>query len=181
MKIFAETDSLLLREIVESDAKDLFELDSNPDVHRYLGNKPIKTLAEIEEIISYIRKQYHDNGIGRWAVVDKKTREFIGWSGLKHETKLRKDFHYYDLGYRLKPKFWGKGIATETAFLSLNYGFSEMKLSHIYACAHVENIGSNKVLKKVGFQFLEAFKYEDMLLNWYEFDSKNFTANSTSC
>ena len=38
-----ETDRLLLRELRDSDLEGMFELDSNPNVHRYLGNKPIKT------------------------------------------------------------------------------------------------------------------------------------------
>lgn len=56
--------------------------------------------------------------------------------------------NYYDLGYRLKKKFWVRGIATETAFASLEYGFKTMNLSEIYAGAHIDNIASNKVIQK---------------------------------
>jgi ribosomal-protein-alanine N-acetyltransferase len=102
MKISIETDRLLLREVVASDAQGLFELDSDPEVHKYLGNKPIKSIKEAEGTVEYIRSQYKNYGIGRWAVVDKKTNEFVGWSGLKYETEVRKNAPYYDLGYRLK-------------------------------------------------------------------------------
>ena len=174
MKIFVETERLIMREIGGEDVQGIFELDSDPEVHRYLGNKPIKSMDEAKSIIRYIRKQYKENGIGRWAVINKATNEFMGWSGLKHETMVRKDMPYYDLGYRLKKKFWGRGIATETSVESLKYGFQTMKLTEIFAGAHVDNIGSNKVLQKVGLQFVEIFEYDGAPHNWYKISASDY-------
>lgn len=167
MKIFLETDRFLLREIVEADAQDMFELDSDPLVHKYLGNKPITHISQAEEIVQYVRNQYKENGIGRWAIMDKVTQDFIGWTGLKYEDYVRKDFDYYDIGYRLKKKYWGKGIATETALASMEYGFKQLNLEEIFGGAHIDNIASNVILKKIGLQFIEVFDYEDMPHNWY--------------
>jgi len=86
MKIFAETERLLLREMFPSDVDGMYELDSDPDVHRYLGNKPVIDKDQIIDVINLIRQQYIDNGIGRWAIIDKKNNEFIGWTGLKFVT-----------------------------------------------------------------------------------------------
>ncbi|MDV7390491.1 GNAT family N-acetyltransferase, partial [Arthrospira platensis SPKY1] len=83
VKIFAETERLILREIMPSDIDGMFKLDSDPEVHKYLGNKPVTDRKQIINVINFIRKQYIDNGIGRWAIVDKKTNDFIGWTGLK--------------------------------------------------------------------------------------------------
>lgn len=69
--IKAETERLILRELVVMDATDIFEMDSDPEVHLYLGNNPITTLQQAEDGIQYINKQYTENGIGRWAVVEK--------------------------------------------------------------------------------------------------------------
>src|SRR6476660_5829932 len=119
MKIFAETERFILREILPTDVDGFFELDSDPDVHRYLGKNPVKDKNQIVNTIAFIRQQNADNGIGRWAIVDKNTNEFIGWAGLKWVTEFtNKHKNYYDLGYRLRKKFWGKGIATETAIAS---------------------------------------------------------------
>jgi len=150
MKIHIETKRLIIRDLEEFDAKGIFDLDSNPEVHEFLGKKPIKTIKEAEEVINFIRKQYVDNGIGRWAIIDKKTNDFIGWTGLKYEQKLRENMSYYDLGYRLRKKYWGKGIATETAIESLKYGFSKVNLREICAAADVNNLASNKILIKIG-------------------------------
>ncbi len=163
-----ETNRFILREILESDLEGMFALDSDPEVHRFLGNKPIQTREEAQVVIKNIRNQYVQNGIARWAVIDKATNEFLGWSGLKYEHGLRPEFGYYDLGYRLRREFWGKGIATETAEAALKYGFETMKLEVINAAADIDHHASNHVLKKVGLKFKEIFQYEGEDINWYE-------------
>ena len=174
MKVFVETERLHLREILESDIQNFFELDSDPEVHKYLGNNPVTEIKEVEGMIKNIRKQYTENGIGRWAIVNKINNEFIGWSGLKYEKQLRKDFNYYDLGYRLKRKFWGSGFATEAALASLKFGFGEFKLNEIFAAAHIENDASNKILQKVGLKFVETFEYEGEVCNWYKIEKADW-------
>lgn len=176
MKTYIETNRLILRTIEESDAQGIFELDSDSEVHKYLGEQPIQSIEDAKSIIKYIHKQYEEHGIGRWAVIDKMTNEFVGWSGLKYEKEVREEMDYYDLGYRLKKKFWGKGIATETALVSLNYGFQTLNLDEIYAGAHIDNIASNKVIQKVGFNFIETFEYDGLPHYWYKI-SKNQQKN----
>ncbi|WP_121352435.1 GNAT family N-acetyltransferase [Flavisolibacter nicotianae] len=175
MKIFAETERFILREILPTDADSFFELDSDPDVHRYLGNNPVKDKEQIDHVIAFIRQQYLDYGIGRWAIVDKNTKEFIGWTGLKWVTELtNKHRNYYDLGYRLRKNFWGKGIATETAIASLAYAFDSLQATEVYAMAACENKGSTNVLAKVGLSLLETFDFDGIKHNWYRIDKKGF-------
>ena len=82
-----ETERLLLRELWPSDDKDMFELDSNSEVHKYLGKNPVIHIEQSQELISMVRNQYQANGIGRWATIEKETGLFIGWSGLKFITE----------------------------------------------------------------------------------------------
>lgn len=175
MKTFIETPRLLLRPLTEEDIPGLYELDADPAVHQYLGNKPINTIQESEAILRHIQKQYQENGIGRWAVIDKATQDFIGWAGLKYEKNIRTDLNYYDLGYRLRQKYWGKGIASEAAIEFLKYGFNYLNLNKICAAAHSENIASNKILKKIGFQFVEYFEYDGSVHHWYKMNREDFT------
>lgn len=175
MKVFAETERLILREILPTDVDGLFELDSDPEVHRYLGNKPVTDKGQIVDVVNFIRQQYIDNGIGRWAIIDKKTDNFIGWTGLKFVTKtINNHKNFYDLGYRLIKKYWGQGIATETAFASLEYAFDKLKTNEVYAMADCENIGSNKILKKVGLRYIETFDLDGIKHNWYKIDKTEF-------
>ena len=168
METFIETDRFLMREIVEEDLPGFFEMDSNPEVHRYLGNNPVTTIDQSKAMIEGVRQQYKKFGIGRWAVIWKATGEFTGWSGLKYEQHLRSDRAYYDLGYRFLPQFWGRGLATETATAALQYGFREMNLSQICGAADVAHSVSNHILQKVGLRYVEQFTYENDLCNWYE-------------
>ena len=171
MNVHIETERLLIRELRKTDLNGMFDLDSDPEVHKYLGNKPIQTKDQAMEVIDYIRKQYDQHGIGRLAVIDRKTEDFIGWGGLKYEQKLRKEFSYYDLGYRIRKKYWGKGIATEIGAASIKYGFTTLKLKEICAAADVDNLASNRVLRKIGLDFIETFEFEGTLCNWYKIES----------
>lgn len=175
MKIFVETERFKLREILPSDIDGMFELDSDPEVHKYLGNKPVTDRAQISNVINFIKQQYIDNGIGRWAIIDKKTNEFIGWTGLKFVTDFTNNHkNYYDIGYRLIRKYWGQGIATETAIASLDYAFNILKVEEVYAAASCENVGSNKILQKIGLNLIETFFYEDIECNWYKIDKSDY-------
>lgn len=175
IKIFAETDRFILREILPTDVEGLFELDSDPEVHRYLGNKPVTDKEQIADVIKFIRKQYTENGIGRWAIINKETNAFIGWTGLKFVTDLVNHHrNYYDLGYRLIRKYWGQGIATETARVSLDYAFSVLKVEEVFAAANCENIASNTILQKIGLNLIETFYYENIQCNWYKIDQHEY-------
>ena len=169
MKIFAETERLILRELLSSDDEGIFELDSNKDVHKYLGNKPIKNIEEARNVIDFIRHQYIENGIGRWAVIEKETNNFIGWAGFKLiRDKINNHSNFYDLGYRLIPKYWGKGIATESAKALLDYGFEKLQLNIIYSMTDTSNKASRNVLEKTGFKFVETFFLDGVEHDWLE-------------
>ena len=175
MQIFTETERLILREIVPSDVEAMFELDSDPAVHKYLGGRPVRTKEQVEQIIEFVRKQYQENGIGRWAVIDKKSDQFIGSTGLKLvKDTINNHSNYYDLGYRLIREYWGKGLATESAIASLNFGFKEMNLKEIIAIAQIENKSSNRVIQKLGFEFKIFFEYDNAYHNWHSLKSENW-------
>lgn len=178
MNIHIETQRLILREIRATDLDGMFELDSNPNVHVYLGKKPIKTKAEAQENINQIINQYQTRGIGRFAVIEKASNEFIGWSGLKFNTGEQETLgdkrDFYDVGYRLIERFWNKGYAFETAIASLEYGFNTMNLDTIVGAAETGNIASNKILKKIGLNYIEQFPFENEMINWYELNKNNY-------
>ncbi|RIA08329.1 RimJ/RimL family protein N-acetyltransferase [Flavobacteriaceae bacterium MAR_2010_72] len=170
MEFHIETERIILRQILPTDIDGMFELDSDPDVHRYLGNKSFTTKKESEININDIIDQYAKFDIGRWAMIHKQTHEFMGWSGLKYYTKpMNGHVNFYDIGYRIIKRFWGHGYATESAKAALNYGFNTMNLKTIYGITHQGNIASHQVLLKIGLNYIEDFYDEDlkMKLRWY--------------
>lgn len=169
MKVFIETERLTIRELLPSDDAGMFELDSDPDVLKFLHMEPFKDIEESRQVIARVRQQYIDHGIGRWAMVEKKTNSFVGWTGLKYlTTPMNGHVNIYDIGYRLIKRYWGKGYATESAIASRDYGFNTLKLKDIYAAAHAEHHASRKVLEKIGMKFVESFMYDGQPTNWFK-------------
>jgi RimJ/RimL family protein N-acetyltransferase len=174
MKLILKTERLILREMLVSDAEALFEMDSNPKVHQYLWNKPLKNSSEVQSYIESVKNQYLENNIGRFVVVLKETNELIGWAGLKYNTEMvNNKIHFYDIGYRLNERFWGKGYASEASFAWLNYGFNVMKIKVMEAAAHSDNIASNKILLKIGLKMTEQYLEDGVYWNWYELKNPN--------
>lgn len=174
MKNPIETERLLLREVVFSDVDGMFELDSNPNVHTYLGNKPVTTIEQSREYIEFLQQQYKDFGTGRWAVILKETNEFIGWSGIKFITdEINNHQNFYEIGYRFIEKHWGKGYATEAGKAFIDHAFNEMKVEAVYAYADEGNDNSRKILEKLGLQFVNSFEHEGEREVWYEIKNPN--------
>lgn len=168
MKIIAETPRLILREFELSDANNLFNLDSNPNVLTFLPFKPIVNIDESRVQVKRIRQEYTDYRAGRLAVILKETSAFLGWSGLKyHPERLNNKQGFYELGYRFSEEYWGKGYATETAIASLEYGFNTLNLQEIHSFTLATHLVSQKVLKKVGFQFVNNFETVGEPHSWF--------------
>ncbi len=165
-----ETERLILRSILPTDIDGMFELDSDPEVHKYLGNKPFNTKSQSEQNINEIINQYQELGIGRWAMINKQTHEFMGWSGLKLNTiTLNGHSNFYDVGYRIIKRYWGEGYATESSIAALDYGFNKLNLDTIYGITVKDNHASHHVLLKIGLKYIEDFYDEKANLNlrWY--------------
>jgi len=176
MKFHIETERLLLRELRLTDLEGMFALDSDPEVHRYLGNKPVKSINESKKILESVLTQYKERGIGRFAVIEKSTGDFVGWSGLRLNTEYNMNgfTEYYDVGYRLIKRFWGKGYATESGKASVDYAFNVLKLPEIYATTEIGNEASHNTLLKLGLHYVEDFYFEQeqMHLRWYTLENK---------
>ncbi len=182
MKIFAETKRMILREIVPSDKESIFKLDSDPEVGRYLAIPPMHDLSQAADIITYIRKQYKENGIGRWAMVLKESNEFVGWCGIKfvNDSVVNGQTNYYDIGYRLMSKRWGEGLATEAAKACMDYAMNVLKLDQIHGTVRFENLASAHVLRKLGLTKVDDFADEHgFMWEWYSLIIKRDAADGS--
>jgi len=156
-----ETTRLLIREVLPEDVSGMFALDSDPKVHEYLGKAPIETIEQASHAIAFIRGQYEVQGIGRWAVIEKSSGNFIGWTGFKVNPGYINGVHeVFDLGYRFVADAWGKGYATETSIACLNYAFEHLPFDPIYGMADVHNEASNHILKKMGMKYVNQFDFD---------------------
>jgi RimJ/RimL family protein N-acetyltransferase len=142
-----ETLRLELREFVPSDLPDLIRLDTDARVMKYIGSGRISAQAEVEAIIPRVRRNYTlYPGLGSWRAARRDTGACIGWFSLKYIPRTVE----VEVGYRLLPKAWGQGYATEGACELVRYGFDDVGLDRIIGITHKDNFASQRVLMKAG-------------------------------
>ncbi len=164
-----ESRRLILREFKTADASGIFELDSNPKVHIFLGNKPITSIEKAAGVVAHIQNQYKKFGVGRLAVEEKSTGRYMGWAGLKFiDEDMGAGTNYHDLGYRFIEEFWGQGFATEAALATLDLAFSQMQLDRVCAMADVRHDVWNAILTKIGLKQIKTIDYDGQPHYFYE-------------
>ena len=157
-----ETPRLIIRELLAEDEDAMFDMDSDPEVHRYLGNRPYADIAETRRYIACVLQQYAEMGIGRWVVILKASGKVIGWTGFKRMTAMvNGHVGHLDFGYRFQRAHWGNGYGFEAAQAVLVYGIDVLNFKDIYGMTDIANEGSRRILEKLGFQFVEIFAYDD--------------------
>jgi [ribosomal protein S5]-alanine N-acetyltransferase len=156
MNYLIETNRLGLRELTPGDARHFYDLNADPEVVKYTGDPPFKSLEAARNFLENY-DQYQQYGYGRWAVILKETGEFIGWCGLKYLPELDET----DLGFRFFRKHWNRGFASEAARACVDFGFKKLKLKRIVGRAMAANAASVKVLEKTGFVFEKEMEFEE--------------------
>ena len=160
MDIFLETERLVLRRFTKVDVDNLVELDSDPDVMRYInGGKPTSR-DEIESDILPAFLDYYERfeGYGFWAAIEKSSGEFLGWFHFR--PRKGGDVDEPELGYRLRKSAWGKGYGTEGARALIRKGFTDLGVQRVVAETLVVHTASRRVMEKAGLDFVRVFHQE---------------------
>jgi RimJ/RimL family protein N-acetyltransferase len=157
MRIFLETQRLVLRRFTADDAGNLVNLDADPDVMRFVTGGIPTSRDEIENefLPAFLGYYQRYEGYGFWAAVEKATGEFLGW------------FHFrprqgavsgeVELGYRLRKSAWGKGYATEGSRALIRKGFTELGVQRVVAETMAVNEASRRVMEKAGLRLVRTF------------------------
>ncbi len=161
MKIFLETERLILRQFTEDDVDNLFELNSDPQVTHLTPDAdrpPDYATIQTQTLPQYLAYYQLYDGYGCWAAVEKSTQAFIGWFYLRpaiHAAYFNPAFADRDdieLGYRLRQAAWGKGYATEGAKALIHKGFLELGMQRVFTVALAVNAPSIRVMEKIGLK-----------------------------
>jgi len=157
--IFLETERLILRRITEADAQLLLDLDSDPEVRRFVDTGPPADLDTIRAVHLPRVMDYYArfDGLGLWAAVEKTSGAFVGWFHLR---PFKNDPEALELGFRLKREVWGMGYATEVSRALIAKGFEEFDAPRIVGTALAANRASRRVLEKVGMRHIGDFVEE---------------------
>lgn len=168
-----ETDRLLHKKFTPDDLDSLIEMRSDKDVMKYLGGKKMQNPESLKERLKFYISCY-DRQIGLQAIIWKETGEMIGWSGLQP----LEDSDEIEVSYGMVKKFWGMGIGFETALIWLKYGFEQLKLEKIVAVADEENVGSWRIMEKLGMNFRNKEDHYGMECVVYEISKDEFSSQS---
>jgi RimJ/RimL family protein N-acetyltransferase len=168
IEIVLATERLYLRRFVPGDAVLLFELDSDPEVMRFITKGKPTPLAQIEKVIlPRILDHYQKSPTqGCWAAHLSGSDDFIGWFHLRPDKITPQEM---ELGYRLKRIAWGRGLATEGTRALLEVGFREWDCTKMSARTLIGNLASQRVIQKAGLQFEGEFVYSvEIIPGWTE-------------
>ena len=145
-KISLSNEKLLLRELTTSDWIDVHKYASQPIVCQYQPWGP-NTEEDTKEFVHQVIKDAARERRTRFVFAIIYNECMVGAGEINIRDFANKAG---EIAYIVNPDYWGKGIATEVATLLIDYGFKELKLHRIYATCDPRNIGSSKVLEKVG-------------------------------
>ncbi len=157
MQVFLETDRLVLRRFTEADVDNLFDLDSDPDVMRFInGGRPTpRDVIQNDTLPRFLHYYERFAGYGFWAAVEKATGEFLGWFHFRPPQGASPD--EAELGYRLRKSAWGKGYGTEGSRALIRKGFTELGVQRVVASTMVVNVASWRVMEKAGLTLERTF------------------------
>jgi RimJ/RimL family protein N-acetyltransferase len=158
--IILETPRLVMRQFTEDDADNLFNLNSDPEVTRYLtGGRPTPREEIRDRIIPHHLGVYGRlDRLGTWAA-ESATGEFLGWFHFRpgHGSD---DITNIELGYRLRRSSWDKGYATEGSRALISTGFTDLGVERVFALTMVVNTGSRHVLEKCGLTVVRTIPFD---------------------
>ncbi len=150
-----ETERLSLQHLNAGDAEFLIELLNDPSFIRNIGDRGVRTMQDAH---AYVQNgpaaSYAKNGFGLDLVILKDTGEPIGLCGLIKRPTLDD----VDIGYAFLPRYWSKGYAVEAASAVKQYAQNVIGLKRIVAIVDPLNLGSIRVLEKIGFTFEKMVK-----------------------
>jgi RimJ/RimL family protein N-acetyltransferase len=153
-----ETERLVLRRFTTADADILVELDSDPEVMRFItGGLPTPRAEIVNEVLPAFLGYYERYaGYGFWAALERATGQFVGWFHLRPAEDAPPG--EVELGYRLRRSAWGKGYATEGSRALIDKGFAEFGAQRVFASTMVVNVASRRVMEKAGLRLVRTFR-----------------------
>jgi ribosomal-protein-alanine N-acetyltransferase len=144
------TERLILREFQENDWPDVLAYQSNPLYLRYYDWAE-RTPEDAQRFVRMFiaQQQEHPRTKFQLAIVLKANHHLVGNCGIRMESASA---HEADIGFELAPQYWRHGYATEAARAMLHFGFTEPGLHRTWAWCIADNIGSIRVLEKLGMR-----------------------------
>lgn len=134
---------IALRSIACGDAAQVLALNNDPEVMRFVGDRPFGSVEAARLWIERIREEL-PLGIGRWSIVTAEG-DWLGRCSLR-----RQPDGVVLMGYRLFRTHWGKGYASEAVRIMLDMAFNAHGLDQVHSHVARENMPSRRVAERNG-------------------------------
>ena len=145
-----ETERLILRRITPDDAAFILELLNEAAFLRFIGDKGVRSIEDAEQyILKGPVESYERLGFGLYLVALKSSGVPIGICGLVKRDTLED----VDIGFAFLSDYRRNGYAFESAAAVKDYGQKVLGLGRLLAITQPENVGSIRVLEKIGLKF----------------------------
>ena len=167
------TPRLILRSFREDDVDAMAQFFANPDFMRFsLGifTERKKTVDFIEKVMGWDRASMPS----QFAVVPRGERLVIGYCGFHHHPEVPGEV---EIGYRLHPDYWNRGLITEAARTVRDHAFTDLKLPRVISLIHPENVPSRRVAEKNGMRVEKEITFRGFPTLVYAISRQQWMAN----
>lgn len=159
--MYYKNENIIIREFTSQELSLFLDLFTNENVTRYL---PYKSPEEFKQMFEKALSDYKEGPLSRWGIFNARNNDFVGMGVARiflHNPEQ------IEIGYTLSENYWGKGVGTEVCKALVNYCNSLNSKKDIIAVTHLDNIGSQKVLLKNGFNRNENLIEENRELAYF--------------
>ena len=168
-----ETTRLILRPFSLDDAEPLFQILGTQGILQYFPSSDPPDRERVQRMVQRQIEHWQKHGYGWWAVEPLHDSRLIGWSGLQYLPETDE----IEIGYLLSKQYWGRGLATESATAGIEFGFNQLGVREIIGIVHPDNFASQRVLEKIGLNYLERAEYFGMAC--FKYLAKNSSGEVT--
>ena len=170
-----ETARMILRPWQAEDAVEVARLMSDP---RVVGDRSFPP-ERIRALGDHTLAQWHRNGFGPWAALDKATGDWIGRIGLDELAEWPGD-DKIEVGFELHAAWWGRGLATEGARAALAFGFREHGLSRIISVTAAAHTAARRVMERIGLTYrgTRTWMNPNVPVVWYAIERETWAART---
>jgi RimJ/RimL family protein N-acetyltransferase len=131
-----------------------------PEVARYLSGQP-ETPEQTRAAIERVQRCWAAWGTGWWAFIEPDSERLVGAGCIQY---LRRDAappadpleqcdQPMEIGWRLHPDVWRRGLATEAARRMCDFAFETFTVTELLAVRHPDNVASGQVMQRLGMAF----------------------------
>ena len=151
------TPRLILRKFAAADFERFAELMANPEVTLFSG-KGVLTRDEAAALFERLLAPSRVGKPSQFAVIVRQTSELIGYCGFF--LQMVDDVEELEIGYRLHPDYWGRGLATEAARAVRDHAFTELEADRVISIIHPDNLRSQRVAEKNGMTKVKETQFK---------------------